>query len=160
MTRTQTIPLHSEVEIRWLIRRDMDEVLKIEWRSSPSPWSEEQFILVLRQRNCIGTVAVTGHGVIAGFMVYELHKSTLRLLNLAVDPFHRRSLVGRQLIQRLQDKLKNQRRTLITADVRETNLSGQKFFAACGFRAEQVISEHFGDTGEDAYQFRYWEEQP
>ena len=45
------------VHIRWMIRRDMPEVLQIERTSFEYPWSEEDFIRCLRQRNCIGMVA-------------------------------------------------------------------------------------------------------
>ena len=45
------------VHIRWMIRRDMPEVLSIENESFEFPWSEEDFIRCLRQRNCIGMVA-------------------------------------------------------------------------------------------------------
>ena len=40
--------------IRWMIRRDMPEVLAIEAASFEFPWLEDDFIRCLRQRNCIG----------------------------------------------------------------------------------------------------------
>ena len=45
------------VHIRWMIRRDMSDVLEIENNSFEFPWFEEDFIRCLRQRNCIGMVA-------------------------------------------------------------------------------------------------------
>ncbi|MEK6238743.1 MAG: ribosomal-protein-alanine N-acetyltransferase RimI, partial [Planctomycetales bacterium] len=45
------------VHIRWMIRRDMPEVLAIENSSFEFPWSEEDFLRSLQQRNCIGMVA-------------------------------------------------------------------------------------------------------
>jgi len=54
------VSLHEKqrlgVHIRWMIRRDMPEVLDIESGSFEFPWSEEDFIRCLRQRNCIGMV--------------------------------------------------------------------------------------------------------
>jgi ribosomal-protein-alanine N-acetyltransferase len=44
-----------EVQIRWMIRRDMPEVLEIERQSFEFSWTEEDFLCCLRQRNCIGT---------------------------------------------------------------------------------------------------------
>ena len=64
------------VHIRWMIRRDMMEVLEIENQSFEFPWSEEDFIRCLRQRNCIGMVAEHDERV-AGFMIYELHRNRL-----------------------------------------------------------------------------------
>ena len=45
------------VHIRWMIRRDMPEVLDVERSSFEFPWAEDDFIRCLRQRNCIGMVA-------------------------------------------------------------------------------------------------------
>jgi ribosomal-protein-alanine N-acetyltransferase len=40
--------------IRWMIRRDLPEVLRIENAAFPFPWSESDFLRCLRQRNTIG----------------------------------------------------------------------------------------------------------
>ena len=141
-------------QIRWLIRRDMDEVLAIERSSFEFPWTEEEFLCCLRQRNCIGTVAELDHEIV-GFMIYELHQSMLRILNFAVSPDHRRHGVGSQMVQRLIDKLSQQRRREIVLEVRETNLDAQLFFANCSFRALSVLRNHYDDTMEDAYYMRY-----
>lgn len=141
-------------QIRWLIRRDMEEVLQIERSSFEFPWTEEEFLTCLRQRNCIGTVAEFDHQIV-GFMIYELHQSMLRILNFSVAPNFRRKGVGQQMVQRLIDKLSQQRRREIVLEVRETNLSAQLFFADCGFRALSVLRNHYDDTLEDAYYMRY-----
>lgn len=142
------------VHIRWMIRRDMPEVLQIEQESYDYPWSEEDFLRCLRQRNCIGMVAELGEKVV-GFMIYELHKAKLHILNFAVDPAHRRRGIGVQMVQKLVSKLSSHRRTRITLEVRETNLGAQVFFRQSNFRAVRVIRESFEDTGEDAYLMHY-----
>lgn len=144
----------QETQIRWLIRRDMDEVLSIERGSFQFPWTEEEFLCCLRQRNCIGTVAELDHKIV-GFMIYELHKSMLRILNFAVASDVRRHGIGRQMVQRLIDKLSQQRRREIVLEVRESNLPAQLFFASCGFRATSVLRNYYYDTNEDAYYMRY-----
>ena len=144
------------VHIRWMIRRDMAEVLDIELQSFEFPWSEDDFIRCLRQRNCIGMVAEQDDGLV-GFMIYELHKTRLHVLNFAVADEATRRGVGRQMIDKLISKLSGQRRTRITLEVRETNLSAQLFFRDCGFRAVSVLRDYYDDTTEDAYlmQYRY-----
>jgi len=143
-----------KLQIRWLIRRDMVEVLKIESASFEYTWSEEDFLRCLRQRNCIGMVAEQDHEIV-GFMIYELHKSKLRILNFAVASAARRRGVGRQMICRLIDKLSQQRRKEIVLDIRETNLPAQMFFRSEGFRAVQILRDYYDDTDEDAYVMRY-----
>jgi [ribosomal protein S18]-alanine N-acetyltransferase len=145
-----------QAHIRWMIRRDMAEVLDIEAESFEFPWLEEDFIRCLRQRNCIGMVAEHEDRVV-GFMVYELNKSRLHLINFAVSREFRRYGVGTQMMSKLIGKLSSQRRTRIVLEVRETNLVAQLFFRANGFRAVSVLRSYYEDTPEDAYlmQYRY-----
>lgn len=142
----------SELLIRWLIRRDMCEVVSIETESYDNPWSEEDFLCCLRQRNCIGMVAER-NGRVVGFMIYELHKAKLRILNFAVAEHARMEGVGTRMIKRLVDKLSQQRRKAIDLIVRERNLDAQLFFKSQGFVAHEVLRGHYED--EDAYYMNY-----
>ncbi len=153
---TQQVRIH----IRWMIRRDMPEVLKIESESFEFPWSEEDFIRCLRQRNCIGMVAEHDERVV-GFMIYELHKTRLHILNFSVASQFRRRHVGTQMASKLISKLSSQRRTRIVLEVRETNLDAQMFFKNSGFKAVSVLRSYYDDTPEDAYlmQYRYQNEE-
>jgi len=149
---TQQVRVH----IRWMIRRDMPEVLDIERESFEFPWSEEDFVRCLRQRNCIGMVAEHDDRVV-GYMIYELHKTRLHILNFSVSRSMRRLNVGAQMVDKLISKLSSQRRSRITLEVRETNLEAQLFFRESGFRAVSVLRSYYEDTPEDAYlmQYRY-----
>jgi len=142
------------VHIRWMIRRDMPEVLAIEADSFEFPWLEEDFIRCLRQRNCIGMVAEYDERVV-GFMIYELNKTRIQVLNFATARDYRRRGVGSQMVAKLIGKLSAQRRTRITLDVRETNLAAQLFFRENGFRAVSVLRAYYDDTPEDAYVMQY-----
>ena len=154
MSTASTSKTQARVHIRWMIRRDMPEVLAIEHASFEYPWSEEEFLRVLRQRNCIGMVAEYGERVV-GYMIYELHKNKLHVLDFACHPEFRRQGVGRQMVAKLVGKLSTHRRTRIALEVRETNLAAQLFYRTQGFRATGVAREHFPDTGEDAYLLQY-----
>lgn len=142
-----------KVHIRWMIRRDMAEVLQIENESFEFPWSEEDFVHSLRQRNCIGMVATHQDRVI-GFMVYELHKYRLHVLDFAVGGSFRRKSIGAQMVDKLDCKLTKQRRSRITLEVLDENLSGQLFFRDCGFKATQVLANFYGND-KDAYAMEY-----
>lgn len=144
------------VHVRWMIRRDMPEVLAIERQCFEFPWSEDDFIRCLRARNCIGMVAEFENRVV-GFMVYELHKNRIHVLNFAVARACRRLGVGSQMVAKLIGKLSLQHRNRIVLEVRETNLAAQLFFRSNGFRAVSVLRNFYEDTPEDAYlmQYRY-----
>ncbi len=154
MSASRTEKEQLRVHIRWMIRRDMPEVLQTETESFEFAWTEEDFLRCLRQRNCIGMVAEQGEKVV-GFMIYELHKSKLHILNFAVQPAHRRSGVGAQMVAKLISKLSSHRRTKITLEVRETNLPAQLFFRTQGFKAMRVMRSYYDDSGEDAFLMQY-----
>ena len=142
------------VHARWMIRRDMPEVLAIEHEAFEFPWSDDDFTRCLRQRNCIGMVAEVADSVVA-FMVYELHRTRLHLVNFAVARGHRRLGIGTQLMEKLCGKLTAERRSRVVLEVRETNLPAQLFFRGLGFRAISVLKDFYQDTTEDAYLMEY-----
>jgi ribosomal-protein-alanine N-acetyltransferase len=141
-----------DIHIRWMIRRDMPEVLAIEHTSFEFPWCEEEFLRRLRQRNCIGMVAEQCDAIIGHFL-YEMHPRKLVVTNLAVAPDRRREGIGRAMVAKLDGKLSSHRRTRMCLVARESNLDAQLFLRACGFDALRVIRGHFDDTGEDGYYF-------
>lgn len=150
MSQQEKVRIH----VRWMIRRDMREVLDIEQEAFEFPWSDEDFTRCLRQRNCIGMVAEAGDSVVA-FMIYELHRSRLHVLNFAVARSHRRYGIGTRMMEKLVGKLTPERRSRIVLEVRETNLPAQLFFRALGFRATSVLRDFYQDTTEDAYLMHY-----
>ena len=137
----------ATAQIRWIQRSDMYDVQQIENASSDDPWTDTDFTKCLRKRNVIGCVLETEFNPL-GFMIYELHKSSLLVVKFAVAPIERRNGYGRQMVQRLVDKLSHQRRTEIEIVIPESNLQSQLFFSACGFNAEEIR--------DDEYVFRYW----
>jgi ribosomal-protein-alanine N-acetyltransferase len=154
-TKPERIGLRDEspaIHIRWCICRDLPKVLDIERWSFEFPWSEDDFVRCLRGRNAICQVAERDERIV-GFVVYELHKTRLEILNLAVDPLARREGVGTAILNKLKGKLSAQRRTRIFADVRESNLEAQRFFRESGFVAAEIVRDPFDCCDEDAYRF-------
>lgn len=139
--------------IRWMIRSDMPEVLAIERQSFGNPWAEQEFILALRQRNCIGQVA-EHNDIIVGFMLYELFKHRLELINLAVLCDSRRQGVGSALIDKLKTKCSAERRHTIVADIPVSNEHSHLFFKANGFLATGLMFDK-PNGEEDSYIFEY-----
>lgn len=133
----------------------MPGVLAIEAASFDYAWTEDDFLRCLRQRNCIGMVAEDAGDRVIGFVLYELHRTRLHVVNFAVAPDCRRAGVGAALVSRLRGKLSSHRRARLTLAVREANLPAQLFFWAQGLRATGVTRGYYPDSGEDAYHFEY-----
>ena len=132
--------------VRWLIRRDVSEILMAE-AACKDPWSEEEILLQLRQRDRIGVVIESPDHEVVGYMVYRLCKERFELLRIAIRYPYRRQGYGRRLLGRLIEKLPQQRRNRIICEVRDDNLTLQLFLQEMGFRCVRVV----GDT----YRFVY-----
>lgn len=150
----------SQVHIRWMIRKDVDRVMEIENDSFLCPWSVDDLIDRMRQRNCVGMVAEID-GEVVGYMVYELHKSRLELINLAVDPTYRNQGVGSAMLHKLTGKLASERRHTLALQVSEKNTHAHLFFSRHGMLATKVVKGLYGpDCDEDSYRFEFDVKQP
>ena len=140
--------------LRWLVTRDLSAVLAIEMESFAAPWSEADFVDCLRHPQCVCMVA-EHEGRVIGFAVYELSDTGIRILNLAVTRSCRRQGIASHIVHKLANKFLSRRRRSISLLVRETNLPGQLFFRAQGFRAVSTLRQFYGRGLEDAYLMRY-----
>jgi ribosomal-protein-alanine N-acetyltransferase len=150
--RVSPLPVQLKTQIRWMILRDMPEVLEAEGDSDVL-CIEEYVIRCLRQRNCMGLVAEAQRRVL-GFMLYELFENYFNILNLCVHPDARRRGVGTEMVGKLCGKL-SEGRNCILLKLRETNLGAQIFLRGRGFRAISTLHGFYKDTGEDAYLMQY-----
>ncbi len=144
----------TTTSLRWMIRADLDAVLSIAKESFENPWSREEFRIALRQSNCAAMVAERNEEVV-GYMVYELHKTSIELLNFAVRGRSCRLGVGTVMIDRLKSKVDYQKRNRIVLEIKERNLGGQLFFRQAGFVCTSVLHGWYADTEDAAYRFEY-----
>lgn len=155
----------SRAAVRWLIRRDLDAVLRIERASyrRDFTWSREDFVLTMGLSHVIGSVVELFRPdrdpVVAGFILYaqeprrpnEPKAQALRryeILNLAVDPLYRGRGLGRRLVARVTHR--PARRVAARIDVHEGNLTALHFFKALGWRATAVLRGAYEFDGADA----------
>jgi ribosomal-protein-alanine N-acetyltransferase len=142
--------------IRWMINRDLEQILQIESDTFDFPWCSDDFLAALRKRNCIGMVAEDlDRETVAGYMLYELHPRRLQVVNFAVDSDVHRRRVGTAMVNKLKSKLTAARRSRIMLELRETNLPAQLFFRAVGFKCISLLCGFYPDSGEDGYLMQY-----
>ncbi len=140
--------------IRTMDRRDFVEVVAIEYTAFEHHWSYQDFVAAQEHPNNVCRVAELDDAV-AGYMIYKLARARLELVNLAVAAPLRRQGIATALLDKLKSQLSQQRRTRITAPVRERNLAGQLLLRACGFRCVEVLHGTYDESDEDAYLFRF-----
>lgn len=138
--------------MRWLIRRDLPEVLAIEREAFEQPWTQREFLRELRQQKVIGRVLEVGDHI-AGYMVYENSKRHVTLLNMAVRHDLRRQWLGTGMLEALRDNCVARRRQSVGAWVDETNLRMHLLLRSCGFLAVDRAVEYW--PSRDALLFRW-----
>lgn len=114
-------PMH----LRWMMRRDMVEVLSAEQETWPtqSQWQEQDFLRTLGERNIIGMVA-DYQDTVASFMVYAIHSKAIGLLNYGVRTGFGDAI--EPIAEKLISKISNDRRKCIRFDVAKTAVHGNQ----------------------------------
>lgn len=147
---------YSMSDIRWMVRRDLKEVIDIEngCFAANTTWTEDDFLITLKKHDCTGIV-YEHDGKLVGFLMYELSKTELFIINVAIHPDYQRKGIGTQLINKLVGKLSFDRRTKIKGMVRDNNLDVQLFLKHLGFKAIQVLKNYYEDFNQDGYLMQY-----
>lgn len=105
--------------IRWMIRRDMPEVLAMDADMYTNKWDDTDYIGMLRNRNCIGMVVEHDQTrKLVGSMVYSLRRSSLMVERHTVALAHQEAgIVEAILWEKLKDKLSWERRNKLFYNV-------------------------------------------
>lgn len=139
--------MNSELQIRQLTYADLPQVIAIERRAFPTPWSLAMFVLELSKPLGICVAAVTDEGLV-GYLVCSRYADVWHLMNVAVDPRQRRAGIATQLIERLFDDAGIDAR--YTLEVRTSNRGAITMYERFGFRAAGHRRRYYHDNGEDA----------
>jgi len=133
---------------------DLREVLAIERRSFPMPWSGGMFKAELSV-DCSHDFAVrlnlNGKGeILVGYMCFWLIHGEAHLLNIAVKPDFRRRGLGTHLMRFFIDFCRAKRVKKLTLDVRPSNRPAMEMYRKMGFQKEGFRRRYYVDNGEDA----------
>ena len=137
----------SPVEIRPLTYPDLPEVLAIERRVFPTPWSLAMFVLELSKPSGICLAATAGDELL-GYIVCSRYDQVWHLMNVAVAPERRRAGIAGRLISRLVEEARGE--LPFTLEVRVSNREAIAMYERFGFRSAGVRPRYYHDNGEDA----------
>jgi [ribosomal protein S18]-alanine N-acetyltransferase len=138
----------TEPEIRQLTYADLPQVIAIERRAFPTPWSLAMFVLELSKPSGICLAALVD-GQMVGYLVCSRYDSVWHLMNVAVDPSMQRRGIGSLLIDRLFE-LGDRPSEQYTLEVRTSNDSAIRLYERFGFRAAGRRRAYYHDNREDA----------
>jgi ribosomal-protein-alanine N-acetyltransferase len=136
------------IDIRRLTYADLPQVIAIERRAFPTPWSLAMFVLELSKPSGI-CLAATSNGRVLGYLVCSRYDTVWHLMNVAVDDERRREGIASLLIEHLFD-LADAEGEQYTLEVRTSNSAAIRLYERFGFRAAGRRRGYYHDNREDA----------
>jgi [ribosomal protein S18]-alanine N-acetyltransferase len=136
------------VEIRPLLYTDLPQVIAIERRVFPTPWSLAMFVLELSKQTGVCLAAVSGRKLI-GYLICARYDTVWHLMNLAIDADQQRSGIATALLAELYRRVEDDD-ARFTLEVRRSNVIAIRLYEREGFRAAGVRKRYYQDNGEDA----------
>ena len=135
------------VAVRPLNFSDLPQVIAIERRAFPAPWSLSMFVLELSKPSEIA-LAVRRDGRLVGYVICARYDEALHIMNIAVDPAHRRSGVASALLEEVIAR--GGVDGSYTLEVRVSNTGAISLYERYGFRGVGTRPRYYADNGEDA----------
>jgi len=135
-------------ETRPLTYADLPQVIAIERRAFPTPWSLAMFVLELSKPTGICLAAVENSQVV-GYVVCSRYDTVWHVMNIAVDDRLRRRGIARRLLETLfaEADAPGEQYTL---EVRVSNDAAIKMYERFGFRSAGLRRGYYHDNREDA----------
>jgi ribosomal-protein-alanine N-acetyltransferase len=138
----------TAVEIRRLTYADLPQVVAIERRAFPTPWSLAMFVLELSKPSGI-CLAAWRDGRLRGYLICSRYDAVWHVMNVAVDPDERRQGVATALLGDLMARV-DDGDARYTLEVRRSNHGAIDLYERFGFRAAGTRRRYYQDNGEDA----------
>jgi ribosomal-protein-alanine N-acetyltransferase len=137
----------SPVTIRSLGYADLPQVIAIERRAFPTPWSLAMFVLELAKPSGVCLAAVREKRIV-GYLVCARYADVFHLMNIAVDPVERRHGIASALLEEMFSRAGAEES--YTLEVRPSNDGAIALYERFGFRSAGTRKRYYSDTGEDA----------
>ncbi len=138
----------DELHIRRLTFADLQQIIAIERRAFPTPWSLAMFVLELSKSTGWCLAALRGD-LMLGYIVCSRYDTVWHIMNVAVDPIYRRRGVATALLTDLIARIDDVH-ARYTLEVRESNVGAIALYERYGFRAAGRRRRYYQDNGEDA----------
>lgn len=121
--------------------KHIDMVAQISAECFSLPWTREQYLSELKNKNARTLVSITDNMVI-GFInaLFVLDEGYIN--NIAVTEGYRKSGIGSRLLEELVNIAKAESMSFLTLEVRESNVSAIKFYEKHGF-AKMGVRKNF-----------------
>ena len=138
------------LHFRPMLAADLEEIMEIERRSYPFPWTRLIFNDCLRAGYCCWVCE--RQGVLEGYGVASIAAGESHLLNLCVRPESLQQGIGRKLLMHLISLARRHNAEVMFLEVRPTNRVARALYESMGFNELGSRREYYpADQGrEDA----------
>src|SRR4051794_38016726 len=138
----------SPPDISRLTYAALPQVIAIERRAFPTPWSLAMFVLELSKPSGV-CLAALRDGRLCGYVICSRYDTVWHIMNVAVDPDERRSGIATGLLAELVSRI-DDGHARFTLEVRQSNHAAIELYEKFGFRSAGLRRRYYQDNGEDA----------
>jgi len=135
------------LDIRRLTYADLPQVIAIERRAFPTPWSLAMFVLEVSKPSGV-CLAAWREDRLVGYMICSRYDVVWHVMNIAVDPARRREHIATALLDEVLDRVGEDAR--FTLEVRVSNTPAIALYEGYGFLSAGIRRRYYQDNGEDA----------
>jgi ribosomal-protein-alanine N-acetyltransferase len=141
-------------KIRRLSYADLPQVIAIERRAYPTPWSLAMFVLELSKPSGICLAAwredEQGAEAMCGYLICSRFDVVWHVMNVSVDPDARRLGIATAMLRTLIEREVPDPLAQFTLEVRVSNHGAIALYESFGFLSVGTRKRYYQDDGEDA----------
>jgi ribosomal-protein-alanine N-acetyltransferase len=146
------VPGHdlAPIELAPFRRTHVRDVLLIERKVYPRPWSAGLFFSEINQRKTRYYIVALSGGEVVGYGGLMVHAEEGHITTIAVDPEWQRRGIGVRVMVDLITEARARGARTVALEVRVANWPAQRMYARFGFRPVGIRKNYYAETGEDA----------
>ncbi len=137
----------TALDIRRLTYADLPQVIAIERRAFPTPWSLAMFVLEISKPSGV-CLAAWYEDHIVGYLICSRYDVIWHVMNVSVDPERRREGIATALLDEVIARIGDDEQ--YTLEVRVSNTPAIHLYEGFGFLSAGVRRRYYQDNGEDA----------
>jgi ribosomal-protein-alanine N-acetyltransferase len=120
---------------------DVAQVLQIETRAYPWPWTEDYFSYCLRAGMCCRVLE--RHGVIEAYGIMSVAAGKADILNLCVRPASQHRGLGRRMLAHLIELARQRLAKTVCLEVRVSNFPAHRLYQSMGFKEIGIEKDYY-----------------
>ncbi|MCY7913689.1 ribosomal protein S18-alanine N-acetyltransferase [Bacillus haynesii] len=142
--------MNTQMVIRDMNPKDLDQVFKIEKSSFSSPWKKESFHHELFHNMYAHYLVLEVDEQVVGYCGIWIVMDDAQITNIAVSPAYRGRSFGEALLKAAMKLCRMKRAVQLSLEVRVSNHIAQSLYKKLGFEPGGIRKNYYTDNGEDA----------